>query len=157
LSVTIRPFQLSEIQQLERLYKALYLDPDVEEDIVVDEENIRKWRKQLLDFHKKDENQILIAEINGEIVGYIHFYDPINERFGFKTKHYFGGVIELYVKPEFRRRGIATQLMQRCVDYLKSKGAIDVRVDVLMHNKKAIKLYQKLGFKNWVAILKKEL
>jgi len=75
------------------------------------------------------------------MVGYILFYDPKNERFGFKTKHCFGGIMELYVKPEFRRRGFATQLIQRCVEYLKSKGTIDVRVDVLMHNKNAVNLY----------------
>jgi len=151
----IRPFQLNEIQHLERLHTALCLDPDVEEDIIVNEENTQKWRKQLLDFHKEDKNQILIAEIDGEIVGYILFYNPINERFGFKTKHCFGGIIELYVMPEFRRRGVATQLIQRCVGYLKSKGALDVRVDVLMRNKKAMNLYRRLGFKDWVAILKK--
>jgi len=155
LPATIRPFRLKAIQRLEKLHTALCLDPDVEEDIIVDEENTKKWRKQLLDFHKEDKNQILIAEINGEIVGYILFYNPINERFGFKTKHCFGGIIELYVMPEFRRKGVASQLIQRCVDYLKSKGAIDVRVDVLMHNKKAMNLYQKHGFKDWVAILKK--
>ena len=155
--VTIRPFQLDEIQQLEELHKALCLDPDVEEDIIVDEENIRKWRNQLLNYQKEDENQILVAETNGEIVGYICFYNPINERFGLKTKHYFGGVLELYVKPEFRRKRIATQLMQQCINYLKSKGADDVRVDVLTRNKKAINLYRKLEFKNWVAILKLDL
>jgi len=40
----IRPFQLIEIQDLERLHTALYLDPDVEEDIVV-EANTERWRK----------------------------------------------------------------------------------------------------------------
>jgi len=153
--VTIRPFRLNEIQNLEKLHTALCLDPDVEEDIIVNEENTRKWRKQLLDFHKEDKNQILIAEMDGEAVGYILFYNPINERFGFKTKHCFGGILELYVMPEFRRRGVAKQLIQRCVNYLKSKGAVDVRVDVLMRNEKAMNLYQRLGFKDWVAILKK--
>ena len=157
MNVKIRPFRLNKIQQLEGLHEALHLDPDVGEDIIVDEENIRKWRKQLIDFHKEDENQILVAEMNGGIVGYVYFYDPINERFGLKTKHYFGGVMELYVKPEFRRRGIATALMEHCFGYLKSKGAINVRVDVLMHNTKALNLYVKLGFNNWVEILKKEL
>lgn len=90
-----------------------------------------------------------------EMVGYILFYDPKNERFGFKTKHCFGGIMELYVKPEFRRRGFATQLIQRCVEYLKSKGTIDVRVDVLMHNKNAVNLYWKHGIRDWMTILKK--
>jgi len=47
--------------------------------------------------------------------------------------------------------------MEHCFGYLKSKGAINVRVDVLMHNTKALNLYVKLGFNNWVEILKKEL
>ena len=157
LDITIRPFRLNEVHQIEKFHKALYLDPSVEEDIIVDKENIRKWRKGLLEFRKKDETQILVAEINRDIVGYVCFYNPINERFGLKTKHYFGGIIELYVKLEFRRKGIAMQLVQKCFDYLKSKGAIDVRVDVLMRNKRAMNLYRKLGFKDWVTILKKEL
>ena len=92
MCVTIRPFQPDEIQQLEKLHKALYGDPDVEEDVIVDEENIQEWRKQLFNYQKEDKNQILVAETNGEVVGYICFYNPVNERFGLKTKHFFGGL-----------------------------------------------------------------
>ena len=143
----IRPLELNEVEQLVELWKASLEDPTLgESSIVVDNENVDKWREYIIKLHREDENQILVAEVNGKLVGYIHFLKPMYTRFGLKAKYCWAPIANLYIQPEFRRRGIGTQLMQKCLDYLKSKGATRVELDVWTHNKEAISFYRKFNF-----------
>jgi ribosomal protein S18 acetylase RimI-like enzyme len=51
------------------------------------------------------------------------------------------------VLEEFRGNGIAKQLMETGIEHLKQDGYSEVRLSVYAGNQ-AIKLYEKLGFKN---------
>ena len=53
---------------------------------------------------------------------------------------------DLYVKPEFRRRGIATALVQDALEWALDRGCREADLNVLFNNEKARHLYQKLGF-----------
>ncbi|XGW11498.1 hypothetical protein V3C99_012743 [Haemonchus contortus] len=52
----------------------------------------------------------------------------------------------LIVAPDFRKKGIATQLLQRGTTRLAQKGSQLVYLHVLHSNIPAIRLYEKLGF-----------
>lgn len=52
----------------------------------------------------------------------------------------------LAVAPEFSHQGIATQIIQYCMDYARSNGYKALRIDVVPTNFPAIRLYKKLGF-----------
>ncbi len=54
-------------------------------------------------------------------------------------------VDELWTAPEFRRRGIATQLLQKAFDCQRELGAVEVRVYVGADNVGAQELYRKCG------------
>jgi ribosomal protein S18 acetylase RimI-like enzyme len=59
----------------------------------------------------------------------------------------FVGVInDVYVLPEFRRRGVGERLPNECMKKLEAEGVGIVRLSVLAENKVAIKLYEKLQF-----------
>jgi ribosomal-protein-alanine N-acetyltransferase len=57
-----------------------------------------------------------------------------------------GVINDVYVLPEFRGRGIGERLMVECVTKLEAEGINIARLSVLVENKAAIKLYEKLGF-----------
>lgn len=95
--------------------------------------------------HEEDKNQILVAQIDGRLVGYVFF--ERQAEFPLKTEYTWASVNELFVDPEYRRRGIATELMKRAFDYLETVGVTRVRLNVMMGNRAAIRLYCKLGFK----------
>ncbi len=57
-----------------------------------------------------------------------------------------GHVLNLAVDPRFRRRGLATKLMEHGLAWLRQQGMSEVWLEVRVSNKAARLLYQKLGF-----------
>ncbi|WP_018665524.1 GNAT family N-acetyltransferase [Heyndrickxia acidiproducens] len=57
-----------------------------------------------------------------------------------------GFIYELFVKEEYRSRGIAKQLMLSAINRLKTEGYSEIRLSAYANNP-AIKLYENLGFK----------
>ena len=47
--------------------------------------------------------------------------------------------------------------MKRAFEYVKSKGATHVRLNVMTSNIPALNLYHKLGFKDYSIIMRKKL
>ncbi len=66
---------------------------------------------------------------------------------GYSTE--YGGVCvwveDIYVIPEYRGRGIGTQLFQFLEDRYRDK-AVRIRLEVEKHNLQAIECYKKIGF-----------
>ena len=84
------------------------------------------------------------ALCEGRFVGWISMmYTPKNAR-----RRWRKGVLyidELWTAPEFRRKGIATELMKKAYDCQKETGAVEVRVYVGDDNIVAQELYKKCG------------
>jgi ribosomal protein S18 acetylase RimI-like enzyme len=61
-----------------------------------------------------------------------------------------GGLVQLYVKEEFRRKGIAKQLMIKVIEKAFSLDKVKkIQLGVLTENISVIKLYEDLGFKEY--------
>ena len=58
-----------------------------------------------------------------------------------------GRIISLAVRPEYRKRGIGTDLLRRLLERLQSIGVVEVSLEVREDNLAAITVYDKLGFK----------
>lgn len=58
----------------------------------------------------------------------------------------WGYVSNVVVNKQFRRQGIAQQLLLQLARWAKDKGAKQLFMQVLAHNEPALKLYEKLGF-----------
>ena len=66
-------------------------------------------------------------------------------------------VDSLYVKPAFRRKGIASSLMKAAEDWAGEKEALRIELHVWDFNRDALSLYQKLGMTPQRYILEKDL
>jgi ribosomal protein S18 acetylase RimI-like enzyme len=75
----------------------------------------------------------LLAEVETEI--------PIYE-----LKEY-GYIHDLWVEAEYRRAGIARQLVMAAIEHFRQLGLTQIRLDALVSNESAIKLYQTCGFR----------
>ncbi len=100
-----------------------------------------------LDTYQNCPNAFRVAEVGGRIVGYImcrieHGFSDI-KRLKFTRK---GHIISVAVLPEFRRDGIASELVKRALDALREMKADECYLEVRATNDTAIKLYEKLGF-----------
>lgn len=93
---------------------------------------------------------ILVAELKDKIVAYIHGMI-------FKNLYSKGGWVEdIFVLREYRKRGIATDLINEFIALLNKKGYKKIHLSVNVKNKKALSLYKKLGFEMYHYDLKKE-
>ena len=58
-----------------------------------------------------------------------------------------GELIQVWVSPEHRGSGVAGQLIQSTLAWAKESGISQIRTEVLDTNKRAIQLYERIGFK----------
>ncbi|HMG84794.1 MAG TPA: GNAT family N-acetyltransferase [Terracidiphilus sp.] len=64
-----------------------------------------------------------------------HFLDPTGEQRAY--------ILNVFVEPEYRRRGLAQALMSECMDEARRRG---IRVVALHASQKGQPVYEKLGF-----------
>jgi ribosomal protein S18 acetylase RimI-like enzyme len=87
---------------------------------------------------QRDPDLFLVAESDHEIIGtVIGGYDGRR-----------GMVYHLAVRDDFRRRGVATQLMSEVEKRLQAKGCVKCYLLVFADNADAIQLYEQLGWRN---------
>ncbi len=84
---------------------------------------------------------ILVAETDKKVVGYIWGYTKT------VNKHKVGIIQELIVTSKQRGRGIGNELIKRMLDFLKNRKCIISKIDVVVDNLPAIKVYENVGFK----------
>lgn len=87
---------------------------------------------------------LLVAKSRSKLVGFI--YATISSR-PVEITRTIGSINDLYVLPEYRGRGMGRKLMAECLSKLKDAKVEVVYIRVLVENKIAISLYEKLGFK----------
>lgn len=102
--------------------------------------------------YNNDNNVIFCAKIDNEIVGYIYC------RFDLDCTgpmlHQEALIDGLYVKNEYRRRGIASNLISHAKKWVEDKNIKCLYINVLEENRYAMNLYYKNGFENFERKLK---
>jgi len=95
---------------------------------------------------KKRNKMLLVAE-KREVIGFVigELEKELSERFKYDTR---GAISELVVKKEHRGEGVGKALLETIMTKLKKKGAKLAYLLVDRRNRHAIKLYEKMGFKN---------
>jgi GNAT superfamily N-acetyltransferase len=53
----------------------------------------------------------------------------------------------MYVRPEFRGRGFAKRILERLADHARASGATILRLETGIHQRDAIALYERFGFR----------
>ena len=80
----------------------------------------------------------LTVEVNEEIIAYAGAFLP-----GAGGE---GDIMTIAVKPEYRRQGIAKELIARLESWAKARGASAMMLEVDVKNQSAISLYLNLGY-----------
>ena len=92
-------------------------------------------KDQIFGYYGLFENSRLIA------------YAQISDGYLVKKRH-IGYFYEVYIDPDFRKKGYATQLINYLIDKIRKYKEIEqIELKVNSRNKSAIALYEKLGFK----------
>lgn len=97
--------------------------------------------------HAIDENtcDVILAEEDGKCVGtgMIFYYFSVPSSFNIEGKNAY--ITSLYVKPEYREKGIGSTILDMLIQKAKSRG-----YEIVMLNASDMgrKLYEKVGFKD---------
>jgi ribosomal protein S18 acetylase RimI-like enzyme len=150
----IKPEDLKEIGKEEKNYQILDFG-ELKENSLKEINDMHKlfphWRrdkliKKLARTVQGDDLRF-VARKNGEIVAHIKF------KLGKSIHEHIAESTSLIVEPTFRRQGIGIGLMEYSISKLPKKIKL-VTLAVDNKNKKAIKLYKKIGFEKY-GLLKK--
>ncbi|MEM2702919.1 MAG: GNAT family N-acetyltransferase [Candidatus Bathyarchaeia archaeon] len=96
--------------------------------------------EQICEFAKSQGDNVkgFVAEFDGKVVGYIVA--------SFQPGPRLGSIGIVSVDPGYQRRGIGSMLMEKALEFLRSKGARKVYTTVSHINRPAIMYYLKHGF-----------
>ena len=147
-NIFIREAKESDLPAIENL--ALQLIESMESKEGIDLQGIYKNFRNLL---KDSNSHILVAEVNGTVVGFISF--AIH-----RTLLHIGlsGLIdELIVDKKHRGKGIGKQLVYAAIEKCKHIGCYEIEVTTEFTNINARKFYKSCGFEERGVILEKEL
>ena len=110
-------------------------------------ETLASSKKEEIGYSQKEwedkltKSDIFGAFIDNKLISAVGFH-RLNR---LKTMHR-GDLFAMYVTPEFRGQGIASQLIETVINYAKSR-VIQLHLSCVTNNESAVKLYQKHGFK----------
>ncbi len=122
--------ETASIKLLDKLY-------EIEEQCFSQE----AFTKRQISYLLTDYNAIpLVAKVDNVIAGFIIAQIEID------SSTMFGHIITINVASTFRRKGIASKMLQEIEVILKQKGITECRLEVREDNSAALKLYQKTGY-----------
>ena len=97
------------------------------------------WSYESLKYDIVENNRALylVAEIEGEIVGYVGIWKIVDE----------GHITNVAVSPAHRRKHVASALLETLFRVTERAGVVQHTLEVRAGNEGAIKLYEGFGFK----------
>jgi L-amino acid N-acyltransferase YncA len=103
-------------------------------------ESRRNWLKD----HSSDRYTFWVAEIDGQVAGWLTI-KPFIQRAA------YDGTVELsvYVDNKFRRRGIARSLLEEVIARASRLGIRAMVGLIFAHNEPSLRLFSQLGFIRW--------
>jgi RimJ/RimL family protein N-acetyltransferase len=100
-----------------------------------------KNEEKLITSKRNSENELLlVAKVNGRIVGTLRFSSNRYNRYKHK------GQFVISVLKDFWGNSIGTLLMETMISWADTYGFIKIKLEVDSNNTRAIKLYEKMGF-----------
>ncbi|MCK1995542.1 GNAT family N-acetyltransferase [Peribacillus muralis] len=98
----------------------------------------REWMQGLLE---NDRETIIVAEVNGEVIGWVSFHSEKRKRMSHK------GSFGIMIKEGYREMGVGKKLLQALLDWAEANPLIEkVSLGVFSTNHRAISLYKRMGF-----------
>jgi ribosomal-protein-alanine N-acetyltransferase len=100
-----------------------------------------------VDLHHRFPETFIVAEENGEVVGYIMCRVETGlSGLSFRGLIKKGHIVSVAVLPQYRRKGMAKALVTKAMENMQLYNAKQCFLEVRATNTSAINLYKKLGF-----------
>jgi len=88
---------------------------------------------------------VLVADDHGDVIGYAYATD---EGYDYMTLRGPAGVLQdIFVSPEFRRRGVGEKLLTAAIESLRGRGVTQIVLSTAERNAEAQRLFERAGFR----------
>jgi len=148
IMITVRELSRDDdLSAVLKLCREFFAEYESHHDEFFDTENLNDSdiSARFIDSMKSDDSTTLVAIFDGRIVGYASL--AVREQPSFYKIKRVGSISALMVAKEYRREGIATEIMAGARQYFKRQGIKYYTFYTSVANEPAIKLYEKLGMK----------
>ncbi len=131
-------FRENSDTNMENLIISTFEKEDIPSLVKIEEEEFSTpfKEKDFLSIYESDISSVLVAKVDGTVVGYVSFTVIIDEC----------QIINFATKNEFKRHGIGKSVMMALINHCRKKGVIKYFLEVRASNQAAIFLYEKFGF-----------
>lgn len=141
--INIRQARIDEVEKLQFLDNEVFIhDVEFDPDLNMNWAKGKKGKEFFTKVLNNPESYCLIAEDNDKAVGYL--VASFKETSCRKSR--CAELQNMGVSPECRSQGIGSMLVQKCLEWAKTKGYQKMYVSAYFGNKDAIKFYKKNGF-----------
>ena len=122
--IKVRRMLAEDAEEVSRIEAAVFSQP---------------WSRQgFLDAIAMEDTVFLVAEEEGQILGYVGMYVSLDE----------GEITNVAVSPEARRKGVGQSLLETLKQEAEARQLAQIVLEVRVSNEPAIRLYQRNGFEN---------
>ena len=143
-TVNIREIALNDAQAIQNIRKAITADDADVDSIKLVEHQVRK----------KQDKSSLVAEINGNVAGYM-ISTTLYAGFGMKKSAW---IMAIGVHPDYMGQGIGLALARKICEIYKDRGVENIYSSVRWDSTDVLSFFKKLGFERSEFInLKKKL
>ena len=113
------------------------------------------WRKYLRGHLGKPSKLCLVAEVEGQAVGFL--VGGIERRPGVFMEREYGHISDVYVQEPYRRKGVGKALVAEALRWLDTKRVGRVRLQTDARNTLGFEFWKTLGFQTTVLTMDKLL
>jgi len=136
---TFRPAKLDDLEAITEIYNEAILTTDA----TFDTEPKSDAEQRVWFTNHGPKNPILVAELDGTVVGWASLSKWSPRRAYADTAE-----VSLYIKEEFRSRGIGKKLLETIIQEGDRAGLHTVIARITTGNKESIHLHEQAGFKH---------
>jgi ribosomal protein S18 acetylase RimI-like enzyme len=142
----IRKARSSDLRSLERMARDLdRYQASIAPELKIRVPTSRQKTLALAGPLKKRNVQVVVAEVDGALVGYV--LGTVDKPIHFKLRR-LGNIHACYVEAGHRRGGVGKALVDAVVEWFRSEGVQAVDLGVL-HSNEAFRFWRKLGFREY--------
>ena len=138
--------ELVRVNELRKQVNDLHVEgkPDVFKEGFNDE-----LRDHVYDIWNDSEQEIVVADSDGIICGFAVLHHIVKPATPFMYERDFMDVDEFCVDKEYRRQGVASEIITFIRKYAKEKGFNRIELNMWEFNQDALAFYEAVGFKTY--------